>query len=185
MSTRSYITIRRGDECRTIYVHWDGLSHGDTLLKLPDADIDAIWDAIGKNPGLVTIEHLYTPAAWKKYVKRNPQSESNKLGRLGFLTPVLADRIGYIMEKTPTSANSSICTLDNPRRFRDIMEATKDKLNGGCFDSELEYMVRCHRDGSRSVWVGNYMCDYVPIPSVTNICRWVKTFHKVTLGSPL
>lgn len=67
MSTRSYIILKKGNEYRAIFVHWDGNNHGDTFRKLTSPEIEEIWTKIrmaSEKDGAAWLDHFYTYKDW-------------------------------------------------------------------------------------------------------------------------
>lgn len=73
MSTRSYIILKKGNEYRAIFVHWDGRNHGDTFRKLTSPEIEEIWTKIRlaaeKDDG-AWFDHFYTYKDWIARIAR-------------------------------------------------------------------------------------------------------------------
>ena len=84
MSTRSYIILKKGNEYRAIFVHWDGNNHGDTFRKLTSPEIEELWTKIrlaAKKDDAAWLDHFYTYKEWIASISREMeyQKDANTL----------------------------------------------------------------------------------------------------------
>jgi hypothetical protein len=80
MSTRSYIILKKGNEYRAIFVHWDGNNHGDTFRKLTNPEIAELWTKIrmaAEKDGGAWLDHFYTYKAWIARIAREIEFEKD------------------------------------------------------------------------------------------------------------
>jgi hypothetical protein len=80
MSTRSYIILKKGNEYRAIFVHWDGRNHGDTFRKLTSPEIEELWTKIrlaAEKDSAAWLDHFYTYKEWIARIAREMEYQKD------------------------------------------------------------------------------------------------------------
>lgn len=149
MSTRAYITLKRKHEYRTIWVHWDGLNHGDTLVRMTPSELESLWDRIGEHQGHIFLDHLYTTEAYDERVNSPVGKYLEKSSPMGWFYEKNTDYTASCidrMSRLPT----------NPDKFLNRREGVT------IYDYALSYIFDLTR---RSLYVSCLGRNYRKVPA--------------------
>lgn len=130
MSTRSILAIRKGDEVRYCFIHWDGCNHGETLKGMPREKMEAIFDKLSDT------KHAYGFSTF-----RNPEG--------------VAEMVKYYTEALKESPGSAVYTFSLieyreydylPHVFTDVY-GRPERNNGGLTSGAFQLKGAWPKDG--------------------------------------
>lgn len=74
MSTRSILVLKKGNECRYCFIHWDGANHGDTLKGMPKDKLEAIYEKLGDTNHAYGFSTFHNPEGVEEQIKQYTES---------------------------------------------------------------------------------------------------------------
>ena len=137
MSTRSYIVLKKGNEYRACWVHWDGRNHGDTFRHMSNIEVMDLWFMLGmmaSRNDQAWLEHFYTEAEWKLRVKEcveeclekgeSPHYESCMCGQTTAHYPIAPDEYDH------KATTRTIAVFQSPELGRSLYDLIRHAEKG-------------------------------------------------------